>query len=119
MTQGHTLKAMLIITEPNGREGSDCYTLKVPEDLVNQGIKFVAFRAKANTFLNLYIHQEGQLFTHLPGFVKLKLQPPSFDASIEHEIIKLLNYNGENCNSDINYDFHKCREEYIYQVSIT
>ena len=109
---------MQTIAGPSGFLKSDCYTLKIPQDLVHQGIMRILFRAKENIFLNLYIHQEGQLFTQLPGIAILNLQSPSFIASIEHEIIRLLNYNGESCNADINYDLHKCREEYIYQVSI-
>ena len=107
-----------IIAEPDGREFPDCFSLRISEDLVRQGIFRVTFRAKENTYLHVYVHQNGQLFTQLPGIAKLNLEGSSFTAAIEHEIIKLLNYNGEECNSDTNYNLQMCREEYIYQVSI-
>ena len=39
-------KPMHIIAGPDGRELVDCYSLKVPEYLVIQGIMFVAFKVK-------------------------------------------------------------------------
>ena len=42
--------------------------------------------------------------------------PDLYEASVTHESIELLNYNGKNCKNDDKYDYDKCKNDYIHKV---
>ena len=40
-----------------------------------------------------------------------------YRASVTRESIKLLNYDGNYCNNDDQYNYDKCKQDYIHKVS--
>ena len=83
--------------------------------MVREGIKEVGVVSKATTFGTLYLHQEGTLSAPIPGSLKSEYDEVQ-QASVTHESIELLNYDGKNCNNDVEYNYDKCKQDYIYKV---
>ena len=82
--------------------------------MVREGIKEVGVVSKA--FGTLYLHQEGTLSAPIPGSLLKSEYDEVQRASVTHESIELLNYDGKNCNNDVEYNYDKCKQDYIYKV---
>ena len=104
------LEWTLALTRPYQR----CFTFSIPDNMVREGIKEVGVVSKA--FGTLYLHQEGTLSAPIPG----SLLQSEFDevqrASVTHQSIELLNYDGKNCNNDVLYNYDQCKQDYIHKV---
>ena len=91
-----------------------CFTFSIPEHIVHEGISGVAIKSKA--FNTLYLHKEGTLSAPIPGSSLGAIYANLYIASVTHESIELLNYNGKNCNNNREYNYDKCKQDYIYKV---
>lgn len=110
------------------RENGNCYTLKIPKDIVEMGISIVNIRSrgfqpifKSQTKLDLFIHDQGLLLNDLPhgSSAGMRLEAPlTVTIPIDHEIIQLLDYDGHTCVPDQNYQLSECRHGFIFNVRI-
>ena len=91
-----------------------CFTFSIPDVLVREGISNVAITTKA--FDALYLHKEGTLSAPIPGSSLRAKYADLYKASVTHQSIELLNYDGKNCNNDGDYNYDTCKENYIYKV---
>ena len=95
-----------------------CYTLVIKDEIAKTGIYSILFQIKGTPNLIFLFHHKGIMNTQLPGVSWQVLKKEYHNAfPVEHEVINLLNYDGEKCNNSIDYDYHKCRGNYIHQVS--
>ena len=102
----------LALTNPNQR----CFTFSIPYEIVREGISNVAITSKAID--TLYLHKEGTLTAPIPGSSLGATYADLYIASVTHESIGLINYDGKNCNTDAEYNYDKCKQDYIYKVSL-
>ena len=94
-----------------------CYTLVIKDKFAQTGIYSIQFHIQG-TNLIFHFHHKGIMNTQLPGMTWQVLKKEYHNSfPVEHEVINLLNYDGEKCNHSINYDYHQCRGNYIHQVS--
>ena len=94
-----------------------CYTLVIKDKFAQTGIYSIQFHIQG-TNLIFHFHHKGIMNTQLPGMTWQVLKKEYLNSfPVEHEVINLLNYDGEKCNHSVNYDYHQCRGNYIHQVS--
>ena len=97
-----------------------CFTFSIPDNIVREGIEKVGVVSNgvvSKAFDTLYLHKEGTLSAPIPGGSLLQLKYEEiFVASVTHESIELLNYDGKSCNNDGEYNYDKCKQDYLYKV---
>ena len=91
-----------------------CFTFSVPDNIVQEGIRNVFIKSKV--FDTLYLHKEGTLSAPIPGSSLRTKYADLYQASVTHESIELLHYDGKNCKNDDKYNYDKCKQDYIYKV---
>ena len=91
-----------------------CFTFSIPNNIVYEGVRVVYITSKA--FDTLYLHKEGTLSAPTPGSSSKSKYADLYAASVTHESVELLNYDGKNCNNDGEYNYDKCKQDYIYKV---
>ena len=91
-----------------------CFTFTIPDNILREGIQRVQIHSKP--FDLLYLHKEGTLSAAIPGSSLSAKYADLYDAFVTHESIELLNYDGKNCNNDGEYNYDKCKQDYIYKV---
>ena len=91
-----------------------CFTFKIPDDIVHEDIKKI--RIESKPFYILYLHTEGTLTAPIPGSSMSAKYADLFRASVTREKVELLNYDGNHCNNDGEYNYDKCKQDYIYKV---
>ena len=91
-----------------------CFTFSIPENIVREGIEKVGVVSEA--FDVLYLHKEGTFSAPIPGSLIKSRYEEIYEASVTHESIELLNYDGKDCNNDGEYNYDKCKQDYIYKV---
>ena len=90
----------------------------VSNETAKNGIYSVQFQMKGAPVLIFFIHHQGVLFTPLPGTTFNSIRQEYQNSfPIEHEVIKMLNYDGEKCTDQVEYDYSLCRENYYHNVS--
>ena len=104
------LEWKLALTSQNQR----CFTFSIPDSIVFEGISNVAITSKAID--TLILHKEGTLSAPIPGSSLRAKYADLYKASVTHQSIELLNYDGKNCNNDGDYNYDQCKENYIYKV---
>ena len=112
----HINSSLLIWTPYPDYESGQCYTLTLSEEITKHGISDISIWKENSTYLNVYIHQKGSLFTELPGVFQFKFNTDFIKIPIEHEIIKVINYDGEKCNAESDYKLDKCLSHFIHKV---
>ena len=116
--QSGNLEWKLALTRPYQR----CFTFSIPDDIVREGIERVGVDGikkvgvVSKAFDTLYLHKEGTLSAPIPGSLLKSRYEEIYEASVTHESIELLNYDGKNCNNDGEYNYDKCKQDYIYKV---
>ena len=100
-------------------ELGQCHTLTFKNDLTTEGIYSVVFYAPALGGLIVYLHQKGNMISDLPGGNMYMKWTENTISKIEHEQVNLLDYNGMDCRFEDDYNFEKCREDYMDEVSIS
>ena len=98
------LKVKLALTRPYQR----CFTFSIPDNIVREGIKSVSIRSKP--FDSFYIHKEGTLWAPITGSLLKSKYDEIYHASVTHESIQLLNYDGMNCNNNGKYNYDKANK---------
>ena len=93
-----------------------CFTFSMPDNIVHEGI--LGVRIISQPFNTLYLHKEGTLTAPIPGSSLGATYADLYIASVTHESIELINYDGKNCNTDAEYNYDKCKQDYIYKVSL-
>ena len=93
-----------------------CFTFTIPNTIVREGIKDVAIYSKE--FYALYLHKEGTFSAPIPGSSLRAKYADLYRASVTHESIELLNYDGKKCNMESEYNYDKCKQDFIYRVSM-
>ena len=97
-----------------------CYTMTVPENLVEKGIYKIIFEFGDYPELEAYIHQKGLLFTDMPdSSLRIIGIAGGFDVMVSHEVVHMQKYNKKMCIDDPNYRLDKCRLEYIKKVALS
>ena len=92
-----------------------CFTFSIPEDIVREGIHYIYITSKA--FDTLYLHKEGTLLAPIPETESVSTKYADiYRAFVTHESIKLLNYDGKKCKNDVEYNYDRCKQDYIYKV---
>lgn len=95
----------------NGR----CYTMRIPREIVQLGMYQVDIAYKTKSILDVFVHHYGLLDTDLPGSSPmLNLKGRSVTIPVEHEKIQVIDYAGEECVTDANYQLDSCRQEFIH-----
>ena len=92
-----------------------CFKFSIPDKIVHEGIRDVFITSKV--FDTLYLHKEGTLSAPIPGSSLRTKYANLYEASVTHESIELLNYDGKNCKNDDKYNYDKCKHDYIYKVN--
>ena len=94
-----------------------CYTMTISKNSTSKGIRRLKIKVKANTYLAVYIHQDGSLLNEIPGSSKyIQWDNKIYGYEIEHEILDLLDYEGIPCNGTNDYKLTTCRFNLIHQV---
>ena len=91
-----------------------CFSFSIPEYIVSEGIYGVYIYSKA--FDVLYLHKEGTFSSLIPGSQLSARYADLYAASVTHESIELLHYDGKHCNNDAEYNYDQCKQDYIYKV---
>ena len=91
-----------------------CFSFAISDYIVRQGIKSVVIYSKP--FEKLYLHNEGTISAPIPGSSMSAKYADLYRAWVTRESIELLNYDGKNCNNDDDYNYDKCKQDYIYKV---
>ena len=96
-----------------------CFSMKLPDKILDLGIKTINVHTNNGPYLIVYAHLEGLLSTDLPDSSPEVYQfGYGYIIPVAHEIVQLQRYDGEMCNRDVNYQLDKCRLEYIQKVSM-
>ena len=93
-----------------------CFTFSMPDNIVQEGI--LGVRIISQPFNTLYLHKEGTLTAPIPGSSLGATYTDLYISSVTHESVELINYDGKNCNTDAEYNYDKCKQDYIYKVSL-
>lgn len=98
-----------------------CYTFKIPETLANVGIYQVSILFERDAVMDIFLHQQGLLLTDLPSSSpKLDLKNSIYGViPTEYEKFEMLDYAGDKCVTDADYNLDKCRLEYIHNQTIS
>ena len=91
-----------------------CFTFSIPDNFVQEGIDTVIIASKV--FDVLYLHKEGTLSAPIPGSWQPTKYVDLYETYVIHESVELLNYDGKNCKNDGDYNYDKCKQDYIYKV---
>lgn len=104
------------------RERGQCWTMNLPLNIIQRGIFQIQFSTLDNTSYELYIHGPGAFLTDLPnGSPSMILESPVHieNLPVNHEVIRLLDYDGDQCIQDDRYELDQCRDNHIIKVKIT
>ena len=91
-----------------------CFTMTLPDGIINEGISSIEFESEP--FQKLYIHQKGLFHTDMTGSSPAGLYSEFSKMTVEHEILKVLNYDGELCINNASYSYDQCRQDIIFKV---
>lgn len=91
-----------------------CFRMIIPKKIVMEGISKIEFHSKP--FHKLYVHQNGLFRSDMAGSSPVAYHNDFSKAVVTHEILELLDYGGDECIDNIDYEYDSCRHEYIYQV---
>ena len=109
-TSLHWAKTYQIHPDLDRYDSTVCHTMTISEDLTKLGINEIYIFLKNDPFLMITVHQRGLLYTDMPDtFSFFFLVPKSgFIMPIVHEVVHLLDYNGEECQKDMDYKLDEC-----------
>ena len=100
-------------TPPYGQD-KKCFTMTLPNSITTEGISSIEFESEP--FQKLYIHQKGLFHTDMTGSSPAGLYSEFSKMTVEHEILNVLNYDGELCIDNTNYSYDQCRQDIIFKV---
>ena len=85
--------------------------------LAKLGIYQITLRFYDYPELEIYIHQEGLLFTDMPDSF-LHIIGVGYTVAVSHEVVQMQKYNEELCINDPDYKLDKCRFDYMKKVDL-
>ena len=91
-----------------------CFRMIIPKNIVIEGIAFIKFQSKP--FFKLHVHQKGLLRSNMAGSSPKAYYNEHSSMTVTHEILELLDYAGEKCMDNKDYEYDMCRQNYIFQV---
>ena len=98
---------------------STCYTMTLPETMVELGIDVLRINFESTQpSLALYWHEDGLFDTDMPDSCPgIIIKENGYYIPIGHETLELLEYDGEKCEKSKDYKLDKCRHELIERVN--
>ena len=121
-TQKLSLNEGLLLKRENSFNMGSCYTLTLPKNLTEKAIFYLFMKLKKGYLLSLFIHFGG-LFNLLdpwqsPEFKVDILYPEyGYKLAYEYQQNNALDFDGKECQKNKSYNFMKCIEDKIFQVS--
>ena len=102
--------------EKNVPYGSErrCFSMSVPKKIVTEGISSIEFLSKP--FYKLYVHQKGLFRSDMAGSSVVVYYNDFSKVIVFHQILELLDYGGDECIDNSDYEYDICRQNYIFQV---
>ena len=104
---------------------TQCVSLILDREILKFGIKRLHFKWKnrtQNEILRLNVHHPSNGFLWMPvGSANIwqAIDTQSYSVlGLEFEVLNLLRYQDAECNLDVEYNFDKCLDEYIYNQSM-
>ena len=91
-----------------------CFRMIIPKKIVTEGIAFIEFLSKP--FYKLYVHQNGLFQSNMAGSSPWAYYDEFSRMVVSHEILELLDYAGDKCIDNREYEHDICRQNYIFQV---
>ena len=91
-----------------------CFRIIIPKKIAIEGIGSVMFKSKP--FYKLYVHQHGLLRSNMAGSFPVSYYNEFSKLTVTHEILELLDYAGDICINNKDYEYDRCRQNYIFQV---
>ena len=91
-----------------------CFRIIIPKKIVIEGIVGIDFYSKP--FYKLHVHQNGLLLSDMAGSSPKAYYTEFAKMTVTHEILELLDYAGDECINNDDYDYDMCRQNYIFQV---
>ena len=95
-----------------------CHTMTLPEDIVELGIDNLVIFFESWPSLDIFWHEDGLLYSDMPdSSPEIAFNGTGYYIPIRHEILDLLDYDGEKCKDSNDYKLDKCRYEFIEKVN--
>ena len=91
-----------------------CFRMIIPKKIAIEGIGNIKFHSKP--FYKMYLHQNGLFYSDMAGSSPKGYYNEFSKMTVTHEILELLDYAGEECNNNKDYEYDMCRQNYIFQV---
>ena len=91
-----------------------CFRMIIPKKIVIEGIIYITFHSKA--FSQIYLHQNGLFFSNMAGSSPKAYYHEFSKMTVMHEVVELIDYAGEECINNKDYEYDMCRQNYIFQV---
>ena len=91
-----------------------CFTFKIPQDIIRDGIEWVGIYAKG--IKTLHLHRSGTLTAPVPVAILSGKFAKKYQTSVTHEVISLLSYEGIKCDANLLYNYDECKIKYILKV---
>ena len=97
-----------------------CNTMMVSDDrLTESGILRLAFHFEGWGSHDIYVHQQGLLFSDLPDAYSHSnlFMGGGYSIPVRYELEQLLKYDGKPCNNNKEYKLDECQHDYIRKVT--
>ena len=91
-----------------------CFRIIIPKKIATEGIASIRFHSKP--FLMLYVHQNGLFRSNMAGSSPKAYYNEFYKMTVTHEVLELLDYGGDKCMDNNDYEYDMCRQNYIFQV---
>ena len=91
-----------------------CFRIIIPKKIVIEGIIHIMFSSKP--FYKLHVHQNGLLLSDMAGSSPRAYYTEFAKMSVTHEVLEFLDYAGDECINNDDFDYDMCRQNYIFQV---
>ena len=91
-----------------------CFRMTIPKKIVIEGIAIIKFHSKP--FFKLHVHQKGLLRSNMAGSSPKAYYNEFSKMTVTHEVLEVIDYAGEECINNKDYEYDMCRQNYIFQV---
>lgn len=97
-----------------------CYSLIIPNEITQEMIRYVYIRIQKGKTFNVILHSNGLLNPMNPWWtIEMNYnvfagKRVTYEVTYTHE--KVLDFDGNQCNADPNYDYSSCKMNFSIQV---
>ena len=99
-----------------------CYSWEVPRDVIEKGIQYIEISAGHKADFVIFFHSKGLLNNNprmsLEYAIINMISKSIITVNLNFKQLENLDYNGEKCEQNPNYDFNKCLNEEIFNESM-